>query len=345
MTFRSSAFLGLLLATLLSVGVRAAPAPTQLTVASWNVENLFDPLDDPDNEGDDEFLPTSWRRWSEARYGLKLEHLAWVIAQLKPDVLCLQEVENRHVLEELNKALLSRYGFEFPVIVHREGEDFRGIDVAVMARVPVVSTNWVTPVSGQRDVLTVTVAPGGAPLTIVCNHWKSWYGNREESIAIRAIQARALRGAIDGHLAETPAMALMVAGDFNVNIDSDTLTSTARFSTDREHVLKGPDGGLLYNLSAGLPANTRGSLYYRRDAVWNSFDSISVSAGMLGREGLETPWRVDEASYRVFQPEAIRDEFGHPLPFRSMRRKGGGSIYLEGYSDHFPVVVSVTRRK
>ncbi|NLG00080.1 MAG: endonuclease/exonuclease/phosphatase family protein, partial [Lentisphaerae bacterium] len=49
--------------------VAQGAAPT-LVVASWNVENLFDTEDDPDNEGDDGFTPRGWMRWTPSRYRL-----------------------------------------------------------------------------------------------------------------------------------------------------------------------------------------------------------------------------------------------------------------------------------
>jgi hypothetical protein len=50
-------------------------------VANWNVENLYDAVDDPDNDGDDEFLPNNpTTRWTQVRYETKLDNLAQVIS-------------------------------------------------------------------------------------------------------------------------------------------------------------------------------------------------------------------------------------------------------------------------
>ena len=48
--------------------LRAARRAETFRVATWNVGNLFDAEDDPDNPGDDEWTPHSWRRWSGTRY-------------------------------------------------------------------------------------------------------------------------------------------------------------------------------------------------------------------------------------------------------------------------------------
>lgn len=52
----------------------AALAPAdELYVAFWNVENLFDTVDDPKVEGDEEFTPTAPKEWTQERYEKKLE--------------------------------------------------------------------------------------------------------------------------------------------------------------------------------------------------------------------------------------------------------------------------------
>ena len=83
--------------------------PSQATsfyVANWNVENLYDTVDDPDNPGDDEFLPNNpTTRWTRVRYETKLDNLAQVIAGMNkgngPDILGLEEVENEEVIRDL----------------------------------------------------------------------------------------------------------------------------------------------------------------------------------------------------------------------------------------------------
>ena len=78
----------------------AAAAVTELRIANYNVENLYDatvnqPVSALTGEpGDAEWCPQSWRRWTEARYRTKLSRLSWVIGRMKPDVLVVEEVED-----------------------------------------------------------------------------------------------------------------------------------------------------------------------------------------------------------------------------------------------------------
>lgn len=76
----------------------------EYTVVSYNVENLFDTVDDP-TIPDEEFLPDSEKQWTLERYQKKLADLAKVISEVNPgevpEIVGLIEVENRKVLEDL----------------------------------------------------------------------------------------------------------------------------------------------------------------------------------------------------------------------------------------------------
>ena len=106
------------------------------TIAFYNVENLFDTVDNPKTV-DDEYLPSSRRRWTKKRYHHKVKKLSSVIQQLgsnlskhKPAIVGLVEVENSKVVHDLisHKNLVNHsYGY-----VHYDSPDERGIDVALL---------------------------------------------------------------------------------------------------------------------------------------------------------------------------------------------------------------------
>ena len=70
----------------------------------YNVENLFDTIDDP-NKKDESFLPSNPKyNWNASKYQRKLDHLAKVISSIYnylPDIIGFAEVENITVLEDL----------------------------------------------------------------------------------------------------------------------------------------------------------------------------------------------------------------------------------------------------
>jgi hypothetical protein len=72
----------------------------------YNVENLYDTIDDP-LTADEEFLPTSVKKWDETKYHKKLKDLARVITDINHGELLalvgLAEVKNRQVLVDLKE--------------------------------------------------------------------------------------------------------------------------------------------------------------------------------------------------------------------------------------------------
>ena len=314
--------------------------PNRLVVVQWNVENLFDNSDDPSNEGDDEYAPGGKRRWTDDLYRRKMTNLAAVIGRLQADVVCLQEVENLRVLEDLRKELKDTHGVALDAIVHREGKDHRGIDVAVLSRFEPTAVQWITPLEGQRDTLIATFSPEGHDLTILVNHWKSRRGSKQRNIELRMRQARAVGKVISEHLEKTPDAALILLGDFNDDITDDSLTKGVLSVSDRELVLDDPAGRLLYNLHASLPERLRGTTYYVRQDVWNTFDSMSVSRAMIDPKKT-SGWQVQADSYEVYGPADLRNDKGWPKAFREVTTPDGGRVYQEGYSDHFPVLVTL----
>ena len=51
------------------------------TIAFYNIENLFDIYND-DQANDDEFLPTSTKKWTKKRYERKIDKLGFVISRI-----------------------------------------------------------------------------------------------------------------------------------------------------------------------------------------------------------------------------------------------------------------------
>ncbi len=319
-------------------------AVDELTVCSWNVENLFDTVDDPHNEGDDPYTPRGWRRWSENRYRMKLDHLAELIAAMKPDILCMQEVENRQVLLDLTNVLKQKYKLDYPGIVHKDSTDFRGIDVAIIATRPAKKMEWISPDVGMRDTVIATFSYGDADLTVFANHWKSKLGNHEESLAKRDAQANCIRKKLDRLLAADTNTAIIVTGDFNDDPPSKPMMESALLLTNRTDVLTCKGSKALFNLAATLPATEKGSYYYGPADKWDMLDSMSVTAGML-KERASSPWIAEEKSYRIFRYPKHVDRYGQPAPFRRIRNRKVGDIYATGFSDHFPIMLKLKRAK
>jgi endonuclease/exonuclease/phosphatase family metal-dependent hydrolase len=201
----------------------ARAKPGQLVVAAYNVLNLFDDVDDPYR--DDEGTPTKPREQMEA--------LAQSIESLGADVIAMEEVENRDYLERFVDVFLPHLGYDNVVLF--EGNDTRGIDVALVSRVPVgeVRSYRHLKFKGsdgseqhfQRDLLSVTLEPeGGPPVQVWVVHLKSKRGDDDAAASIiRVAEATQIRKLLDAELAHDPQARIIVTGDFNDTADSTSI--------------------------------------------------------------------------------------------------------------------------
>jgi predicted extracellular nuclease len=83
------------------------------TIAFYNVENLFDTIDGPNDDA--EFLPTSKNEWNTVKYEEKLKHIREVLLALgKPLVCGFSEIENVNVVRAIIKdqKAFKSYGIE-----------------------------------------------------------------------------------------------------------------------------------------------------------------------------------------------------------------------------------------
>jgi len=192
-----------------------------ITVATFNVENLYDAWDDP--YSNDESTPVKSRA--------DLEKLARVIRDIDADVLSVDEVENRGILEDFNRIFLKDMGY---TVVLYEGNDVRGIDVALLTRLPVgpvtshrhlrFRTDADELQHFQRDLLQVRLEPpGAAPMDVFLVHLKSKEGADDTGLPIRMAEAKTARRILDEVLARDPNARFLVCGDFNDLPDSEPL--------------------------------------------------------------------------------------------------------------------------
>ncbi len=197
-----------------------APAgPDEISIATFNVENLFD-IFNPH--------PSSPERPDLQGYTLRLEKLAATIEAMgAPTVLGLQEVENIAILEDL-VALpeLAGYGYE-PVLI--EGFDSRGIDVGYLVRgdrATVESAAQYDAPEGltSRPPLMITVTvhldDGDQTVIVINNHFLSMSGGELPTEPLRVAQAEWNAGLVAEIQARDPEALVAVLGDLNSFYDS-----------------------------------------------------------------------------------------------------------------------------
>ncbi len=300
-------------------------------VAFYNVENLFDTEDDP-IKIDSEYLPTSRLQWTQERYEAKQLNLAKVVEAMQfPSLLGMTEIENDKVLQDLvNQSVMKNSDYKF---VHFESPDERGIDVALLyktADFTVKNSAYIRikmPNSSDktRDILQVTGALKGQPLTVFVNHFPSRRGDKGDSEDKRIYVAEQLRKAVDDVFKKDKNMGVVVMGDFNDAPSDISMSQTLKAQEWTQSTTT--ETPILYNLAAPIDINTEGSIYYKG---WSVFDQIIVSNNLVDKtDKKETIFKQDFMIYK--------DKNGNKLPNRTYT----GPIYRGGYSDHFPVFINI----
>ncbi len=175
------------------------------TIAFYNIENLFDIYND-EHTNDNDFLPTSKKKWTKNRYDRKIYKLASVISKIgfeisnkTPTIVGLAEVENDSVLRDLiQNEELSTYNYSF---VHYDSTDERGIDVALLynkdefkVESSETFTIYIETPEGVRDfirdILLVSGFLDGDPIHVIVNHWPSRRDGDEVTSYKRIIAAK-----------------------------------------------------------------------------------------------------------------------------------------------------------
>lgn len=315
-----------------------------ITIAFYNLENLFDYEDDP-LTFDDDRTPNGKDRWTKEIYTAKLKNMAKVISEIgydvtetTPSLIGVCEIENRKVLEDLinQKPLLhKKYG-----IVQFDSPDRRGIDVALLYQKKLfIPTNYKavplyiyndhdkTKRVFTRDQLIVSGMLDGEKIHVIVNHWPSRRGGEAYSRPKRIKAAKLNRQIIDSLHSEDPYAKIITMGDLNDDPTSPSVKNILGAKKDRENVaLKG-----LYNPMEDMYKKGLGTLAWRDS--WNLFDQIIISSELLKKE---------YSSYRFYKAGIYNKAYLSNLrgrykgyPYRSHT---SGS-FTGGYSDHFPVYI------
>ncbi len=318
-------------------------------VGFYNLENLFDTVHDV-GKNDVEYLPNGANKWGSVKYTHKLHNMARAVADMGTDVLkgvgCavigVSEVENANALTDLiNQPELKERNMQF---VHIEGPDRRGVDCAMLYNpklftvrdvklVPYVPELEKDSLYITRGFLTVSGTLADEHVAIIVCHWPSQYiGSFYRESAGR--QVRAIK---DSLLEEDPQCKVMVMGDMNDDPHSRSMSRELRAQRDFKD-MRPRD---MYNPWWKILDNGTGTLTY--EGRWNLFDQIVMTPNMLNMED-----ERDFTTLKFWKAQIQRRDYliqtegsykGSP------KRTHAGGVWLDGYSDHLPVVVYLMKEK
>ena len=352
-----------LLYTLLIV-LMAAPAAMgagkkSYVIGFYNLENLFDTYHD-DGKNDYEYLPDGANQWTEAKYAKKLKNMATVIRAMKEEnkawhaILGVSEIENRHVLEDLvSQPEIAEANYQ---IVHYDGPDRRGVDVALFYRPELFTllesrsipfdfnSNLDFGMSEEekadfrtRDILMVRGMLGDEMFAFFVAHLPSRLGDK--SSALRSRGGEIMYQTSRELMAAYPGIKIVAMGDMNDNPTDDSMAVYMRGREKIEEV--GPEdffSPFLSMLKAGYS-----SLFYRGGG--NIYDILVCNYNLAHapKGTLQIQPIVKKKYYgRVFHQPFMTQQDGQYAgqPFRTY----SNGAFVGGYSDHYPTYIIVSNK-
>ena len=319
------------------------------TVAFYNLENLFDTINDPTKY--DEASPIMEMNASLRGevYKNKVKNMARVVADIgaddtknSPAIIGVSEVENRQVLMDLvnDPQLLAKdYG-----IIHFESPDKRGIDVALLYQKalfrPIETSSHELLIYDDltrkrvytRDQLLVSGELDGDLIHIIVNHWPSRSGGEARSRSKRVGAAKLNKRIIDSLQSIDPYAKVITMGDFNDDPTNASFKKALKTIAKKDKV---PLKGIYNPFENQFKKQGLGTTGYR-DA-WSLFDQILVTEPFLEK---------DYSSFRYYKSGIFNKNYlsnkrgrykGYPL--RSFADGG----FTDGFSDHFPVYIYLVK--
>ncbi len=318
-----------------------------VSILSFNVENLFDTLDDKDRS-DESFLPLEtkiqndsiiqsclrvrrfkWKKqclyldWSEENLKAKMTNIEKVVRASNkgkgPDIIVFQEVENLRVLTQLRDQHLK----EWKHIGFIEGFDKRGIDIAVLSKKPLQGKPQLHKipfkkmkkgrVKDTRGILQVEFQlDDHTRLVIFGVHLPAPY--HPYHFRIQAVEfLNSLVGKLDK---KDIAVAI---GDFNIPRDEE----------EKRKILRGRIDQYWQAPHLEYCKDCKGTTYYPPKKSWSFLDLALVSKS-------QGKWSFDPKSFRVENGLNLqKTPESYPKSFDPKTQSG--------VSDHFPILLELQK--
>ncbi len=304
------------------------------SIVFYNVENLFDTIDDADVI-DEDFTPTGKLKWDSKRYQIKLNHIVEAVTinlTENPMLIGFAEVENANVVMDV--ARTGRLAQTRYYLAHKDSPDARGIDCALLYDIerfqPEMIVNLPVTIDSipnfkTRDILYVKGKMyGGKTLHVFVNHWPSRRGGEKESEIKRIRAAEVAKAKIDEILKQDPKANIVLMGDFNDHPTNVSIEQTlgAKNVKDKK--------ALLVNLLYDDQVNKLGTHNYNNE--WGVLDQFIVSKSLYKGKG--------KIKLKTKDAVIVKDDRLLYTTKEGMQKPSttyGGDKYYGGYSDHLPI--------
>ncbi|WP_456377898.1 endonuclease/exonuclease/phosphatase family protein [Lutibacter sp.] len=312
------------------------------TVAFYNLENLFDTINDP-TKNDEASPMMEIQENRTAIYTKKLNNMAKVLSEIGVKeakntavIIGVAEVENRKVLEDLiHTSYLKDKQYS---IIHYDSPDLRGIDVALLYQ-----EKYFKPIHHEtfelklwdengmriytRDQLLVSGYLEDELIHVIVNHWPSRRGGEEKSRSFREKAAYLNTQIIEKIKLSEPNPKIIIMGDLNDDPTNSSLKTVLKTKAIKANVKEGD----IYNPTEDMFRRGHNTLVYRDNI--NLFDQIMFTSPLLTTKKEYSTYKMYKVN--VFNPQYLTTQKGRfkGYPYRSF----ASGNFIGGYSDHYPI--------
>ena len=340
----------LIVMLMLSLAAQAQKKYSVYAIGFYNLENLFDTIHDP-GKNDYEYLPDGTNKWNAIKYEHKLANMSKVLSEMATDMLpvgCaaigVSEVENANALNDLvSQKPLKDKGFQF---AHVEGPDKRGVDCALLYNpklftirdTKLVPYIYELPEDVQKDkqtrgFLTVSGEVAGEHVTIIVCHLPSRYATSY----YRELGGKQLKVLKDSLQKDDPKVKIFIMGDMN----DDPFDKSIAQSLGARREIKDVELFGLYNPFWNTIKEGTGTLFY--NGAWNLFDQIIMTENLLDKKQKRNYEALTFYKHAIFRRDYLIQQEGKYKG--APKRTQAGGVWLDGYSDHLPVVVYLIKEQ
>lgn len=352
-------------------------------VAFYNLENLFDAVDDP-TINDEDFLPDGMYQWDNKKYQTKVKNMARVLADIATDqvkegpaVIGVAEVENRGVCTELVKSdALRQRAYK---VLHVDSPDKRGIDCAMLYNPKLfrledsLYVQYINPEEGSNDWLGFRVEKGkivtrklfgdtshptrgflvgigtmaNEKMAIIVNHWPS----RGSESYMRERAGRQVKRLIEALQECYPGIKVISMGDLNDDPDNKSLSKSMACKYEPADVKS--DNDIFNPWLYMLRTVGQGTLLYKGE--WNLFDQILMTGNLVDPKMQLSKEKPSKKSIDLskgltyYYNEVINRDY---MAVGGGQSKGGprrsifkGEFQEDGFSDHFPTCIYLLKKE
>ncbi len=274
-----------------------------ISVATYNVENLFD---DKNNGHEYKDYKISKFGWNKQKARKKFENTIKAIKFINADIIALQEVENKALVQKMAQKLNYKY-FAFSKPLNSP------FGLGVMSKYKIISQQSIyAGIKKTRDFLNVVVSVDDKKLGLWIVHFPTQKYGKQKRLKVAHVLKQAILN--------SKQKEYLILGDFNTKISNNSILAQTFGSLSNKQNY--------YDPWLSLPHHERYSHKFFNHK--SALDRIILSKNMFDNRNFE----YKNGSFKVVK--------GFLANFKGEPNRWNKT---DGYSDHFPILLTLSLDK